>query len=274
MRVGMWLAGLAVSLVGMAAACAAPLEAYGRLPTGDLPEISPDGTKIAAVITNDEGSTIIVTRLADNKLLSAAQAGRIKVRYLRWAGPENVLIITSETQRIIGLTNPRDEYLMVQNLDLTTNRARPMMTDVKDKETMNVIRGEPDVRIIDGQPAVLVRGVAFNGDRGYSSVFRLGVKTNSTKVIAQGGPLTRRWIIGQDGDVLAQSTYDDKTKRWALKAHGADGWREVVVVDTSGDEDAGLVGLGRTPDTLLIWTSTKGVPRYEEVQVAGGARKV
>jgi Lipoprotein LpqB beta-propeller domain len=91
---------------GCSTALAAPnLEAYGRLPQVELVRVSASGERVALIGVNGEKRQLVVAQVSGNKLLKAAGVGNNKVRDLRWAGDEHVLVFVTST------TETRSDYI-------------------------------------------------------------------------------------------------------------------------------------------------------------------
>jgi Tol biopolymer transport system component len=95
---------------------AAPLEAYAKLPQYENVAISPDGSKVAFVTTIGNEREVIVQPLADKNGLIRLRAGPQKLRDLKWAGNEQLLVTVS--QPIEFLSGQQFENFAVQNFDL------------------------------------------------------------------------------------------------------------------------------------------------------------
>ncbi|WP_309645151.1 LpqB family beta-propeller domain-containing protein, partial [Phenylobacterium sp.] len=91
---------------------AAPIEAYGKLPAIEAVEISPDGTHIAVIRTVNEERQVIVRNVATGAA-HGMRVGDIKVRDVRWASPDHLLIVTSATATILNVIAPKSEWRMV-----------------------------------------------------------------------------------------------------------------------------------------------------------------
>jgi hypothetical protein len=114
------LCALAAASLGVftSAAAAAPLEAYGRLPAIEEIAISPDGARIAYVVTDGENRHVVVNALEPAQKLFDLVAGQRKLRAIGWAGPDHLLITTSTTSRVAGLQTTRAEWYVATDLDL------------------------------------------------------------------------------------------------------------------------------------------------------------
>ena len=243
---------LATVSSGAAQAEVTPLSVYGGLPSLEHVEISPDGKLLAVAVTDGEKRMLIVRDAAEGgKLLSAMNFGTTKLRAVQWAGPEHVLITTSSTAEVFGLSGPKREYLMGFDYNLVTKKQTLLLKS--QDSAMNVILETPDVRFIDGVPHAFVEGVHFNDSRGWNTLYRINLKTGATKMLDNGASEnTDDWLVSPEGLALAQSIYDQKQGAWSLKIKGDGGWTTVEkTVSKMGS--FGLKGMGRDGRSVLVW---------------------
>src|SRR5258707_3498029 len=168
-RIG-WLLAFALACAAPPTA-AAPLEAYGRLPFIEQVAISPDGARLAVIVSDGEKRQIIIKQLSDGKIVGGVNSGAVKVRWLQWAGPGHVLITSSSTTSIPDLIGPRDEWYMTVDFDISRLRQRALLDHVE--ESMNVVVGAPAVRTIDGKLYAFITGIHFVDDYGRLAVFKV-----------------------------------------------------------------------------------------------------
>src|SRR5580704_2113223 len=83
---------LAVSATHLAAA---PLAAYGELPTIEQIAVSPSGKLLAIDFVKGEERSIVVQDLTAKKILTGIRMGQTKVRGMEWAGDDHLLIASS-----------------------------------------------------------------------------------------------------------------------------------------------------------------------------------
>ncbi|HYE47471.1 MAG TPA: S9 family peptidase [Caulobacter sp.] len=237
-------------LVWPAAASAAPLAAYGRLPMVEDAQISPDGTMMAYAVTKGDARLVMIRAVADGKSVAFLNAGDQKVRDIQWAGAGHLLITISTTQYVAGVSGPRREYFQVLAYDLKTGKTRLLMEKAPD--SMNVVIGRPHVRMLDGEPHVIVEGVHWpSGERGRSSLFSIRLSTGATRVYQQGRQNSADWVIARDGAVLAQTEYDSVTGDWSLRLRRGDRW-EVVDSRTTPLNPPSLEGLNKDGAAVLL----------------------
>ncbi len=249
------MASIRAALIALAAACAAfpcaaaPLEVYGKLPNIEAVSISPDGGSLALIFTNGEQRRVGIKSLADGKLTHLLEGGTVKVRDLQWAGDDHLLISTSSTARIMNVTAPRAEYWVVGAYSLSRNRLQTLLSDAE--QSMNVVMGRPDVRVQDGEAVVFLQGVHFVSGRGQLTLFRVDLERGKSRIQSGASDDTNDWVVGPDGEPIAQSTYDSHSGEWSLLVKSAAGWRTIRTLKATTERPA-LMGLGRDDRSVIV----------------------
>ncbi len=265
MSVRLFVAAVCLALAAFPA-IAAPLEHYGRLPTVEEVAISPDGGMVALIYTKDEDRQIVLRSQADGKL-SVLGVGPAKVRDLRWADGENLLITTSTTALIMGLTGPKREYFQAFHYNVPTKKMKLLLRDAD--RALNTVQSLPVIRQVDGAPIVFLEGVRFVDNRGRIALFEVNLKTSRSKLVHEGFENTRDWLVGADGEPLAESEYDAEKARWTLKIKAPAGWRTVRVVEAALERPV-LLGLGRDGQSVLVADSEEDQAVMREIAPADG----
>ena len=241
---------LAVILVSIAApVVAAPLAAYGKLPSIESATISPSGHAVAVTITNGEQRTIVVRDLATNTVTLRGLVGTNKVRSVQWAGDKHLVVVASATAKNFNVTGGQREWFYASTIDLETKKLTVLMRN-SDKADLSAIFGFPIVRMYKGEPAVFVLGVIFAGGQGNLSLFRIDLATGANRLVEQGSSSTIDWIVDAEGQPLAQEIYRDGEGVWSLKLRTETGWKEVLSVAGKLDRPY-LVGLGRDNTSVI-----------------------
>lgn len=248
MRLGLvWLLPLAALVVAAAPVPPPPLSAYGRLPTIDHLEISPDGARMAAVVGAETERQIQIRDTATNALIAMSPVGDAKVRSLQWVGPDILLAVSSTTTRVIDLENARDEWFTAQAYDLKAKRWRRLLENVEN--AMNVVAGEPTVLSRDGKWRVILPGVSFPGREGVLTLFEVDPATGQTKRSEVGNGATRDWLVDARGIAVARAEFDDRTAEWRLFVRTPNGWTKSRTLSATIDTPDLL---GVTPDGAAI----------------------
>lgn len=250
MRFKSFVAAVVVSIgAGLAAtSVAAPLSAYGHLPNIEEVSLSPDGLKMAVILTNGEERRVAIRDLTDGstKLLGVGSA---KVRDVGWAGSNHLLITKTTTAFIPFVTAPRSEWAQTFDYNLTNGKLKSLMDDAED--ALNVIAGEPMIRVVDGKPTIFVEGIHFVNGRGQHSLFSIDPETGRSKLVHPGFEDTIDWVVGPDGKPMAESEYDQQTGVWTLRLAMNPGWRTIKTIKAPLDWPE-LIGLGRDGASALV----------------------
>jgi dipeptidyl aminopeptidase/acylaminoacyl peptidase len=264
--VRVWAAAMAVASLAASTVRAAPLEAYGRLPSIEEMVISPDGARLASIRTDGEKRSIRIESVADRKLQRVLQVGETKLRGLEWAGPDHLIILRTTTSNIVGVDSSRGEFLFAIDYNLTTGVARPLMDDAN--SALNTLFAEPQVRTVAGKPVLFVEGVRIEDSTTHLSLYRIDLDHDGSTLVEQGRPETNDWVMGGEGEPVGQSLWDQRTGRWSVKIKSGEFWKEVRV-ETALNETPSLMGLGRDGRSILVEEMADGRSLVRELSPEG-----
>ena len=226
------------------------LALYGRLPQIEDVTISPDGSKLAVIMTDGEERLLAVRQL-DGKILAGVKAAKTKLRDVLWAGEDHVIMLSTQTAIVYGLQGPAREYLMAVDFNLITRKQSLLLRSQPD--SMNVILDRPMIRMIDGQPVAFVEGVHFLDNQGVDTLFRVNLKDGGTRMLDGGARMDADgWLVDAAGEPTAQSLYDSKKGRWSLRMKIGSSWKTIDEAD-SPMGSYGLSGFGRDGKSVLVW---------------------
>ena len=236
---------------------AAPLEAYGRLPSIQRAIISPDGRNLALTVSNGEASKIVIQDLATKAIVGNIDAGTQKVRWLQWAGPNHLIITISVTGYINGADSRRTENWLATNYDLIKRVQRPLLTglnatDARDeaRDSLNTLFGEPQVRNVGNRVVVFAPGITFVNGRGVLTLFRVDPDSGKMEIESRGESETNHYVIGAAGGVVARSDYARHSGQWTLftwRGHWDKAYEETAPLDAPY-----IVGLGRDGASIAV----------------------
>jgi dipeptidyl aminopeptidase/acylaminoacyl peptidase len=256
-------------LASSALAAPPPLSMFGQLPTIASIDLSPDGTKWAAVMGNEKAAQVQVRSLADNKILSVTPAEKAKVRDVMWVGNNHVVTTISTTTDVVGLQGPKREWYLLLALDLTKSRNwKPLLSGISD--TMNVAAGSPRAVIRNAEPMLVVPAYHFPSTAAVLALVELRLDRAVGTVTTVGTPDTVDFIIGPDGRPVAREDYGSRTGEWRLLLNGKDGFRKVYS-ETALVDRPGVYSFGRDAGTLVMSSRKSGEWEDYEVKVADGS---
>ncbi|HEY2709052.1 MAG TPA: S9 family peptidase [Caulobacteraceae bacterium] len=251
MRRGSGLAAVIAAAAFAVGAKAAPLAAYGNLPTLEQISLSPSGRLLAIDVVKGENRTIVVQDLVAKKIVTGVKVGDTKIRDLKWAGDDHLIITSSITQTgMLGVLVGQEEWFTAVDFNVAACKLHPLLTDVD--YAGNMIGGEPIVRTVDGKATLFLRGMRFIGDEGQSTMFRVDLDTDHAQpIIDSGGDWETSFLMAANGKPLAETQYDAPLKSWILKVWAGGGWHQAQAKQAS-IETPDLVGLGRDGQSILI----------------------
>jgi dipeptidyl aminopeptidase/acylaminoacyl peptidase len=250
---------------------AAPLEAYGRLPSIENVAISPDGQLLAVAITNGERRKIVVRKTADSKTLIILNGGNQKLRGMTFAGSSHLIVTGSVTGYINDVMSARLESMVGVSIDLASGKQHGLLAGLESDSGDNLtsIEGPPVVREIKGKPVVFVMGVHFIDGRGQAALFRVNLVTHSATLADPGGANVSDYAVGEQGPV-AESEYDGAKGEWLLRGRRGDGWQKLRSA-TAANDPPDLLGTGRDGVSALISFTENNIGVTREISPSGAA---
>jgi len=251
---------------------AASLAAYARLPAIEAATVSPDGSQLALIVTDGERRTVAVQDLATKAFKARVDFGDVPVQRVRWVGEGHLLVVTAVQFDPGRLGGGLVEWRRAHVLDVAAQTIRPLLDD--DANGLHNIARAPEVRTIDGKPAVFVEGLQVVGDRVYIAVYAVDLQTGRSRIVEKALKGSRQWVVGPDGQAVARQVYSDRPQQWTTEVRDQNGWRAVHTA-TEPAEVASLLGLGRDAGSV-IYTHREpdGRRLWREARLDGGAESV
>jgi dienelactone hydrolase len=273
------LAFAGVLTFGSAGARAAPpIEAYGKLPALEKVSLSPAGERIAMITVIGEARRLVIETV-DGKVKLTANLGAIKVRGVSWAGEDHILVTTSSTVDLgMGFNVDRQELSGVVAINIAAGKLTQIFP--RGGAIASTVDGEYGAREIGGKwygyfggvTLELSKTASYDLTHTYPDLYRVNLDTGVAERVASGSEDSDGWLVGPDGTVIARATYDQRRGDWKI-LHGAFGGPQLA----SGNNPYGgvaLLGLGRTPGTLLVDIPKAHATSDQEIPLAGGPATV
>lgn len=280
-----WLsASVAVAaavLSTVAFAAPPPLDAYGRRPSIEMLQLSPSGEMFAA-IQEVGGQRQLLVRKGSGEMVIASPVGQAKVRSLNWAGAANLVVLTSSTVDLLPGWDWKGELDSGINIDLR-NRTSSILFD-RNPKFLTMVFGYYGARVIDGKPYAFVGNIpkedAPIGSRlgnkaattfiqSFPDLYAINLNTGDPIHIAQGSEVTESWTVDPQGDLAARAIYVSRSRAYSVIV----GERTVF----SGEGVIGsfsLIGLGRSPGSILVYDTSGAQEKLLEISAAGAAQEL
>jgi acetyl esterase/lipase len=269
-----WLvlaAALAAAVPTLAIAAPPPLDAYGHLPAIEDAALSPSGGRFAVVIADKDGRKVVV-RKSDGEMLGGMAFGPAKIRGVTFAGEDHVLITETATvsRPVAGLRTMEMEGVIDFNLK---TRASYMIFG-KSNQYMDAVLGFHGARQVDGKWYAYVGGITWEavaphsgGGVIYPDLYRVDLDTGRAEKVATSAQRSRDWLIGADGQVLANSVYDPSKRQYTVYPGAG---MEHPLIQRIGEEALDLLSPGRTPGTVVVVERTDDSIQAREISLSGG----
>jgi dipeptidyl aminopeptidase/acylaminoacyl peptidase len=239
------------------AQAAAPLEAYGRLPSMESVSISPDGTMIAFIVTAETGNDrYIVVQPLGGEPIQTASIGFRKVRDIKWAGNDHVVIITTTTDVVPGVFYAGEKQ---QGASLNVRNGKMTRLPERSAESLvNVLMGQVQPGVIGGKPSILTAlfvsdGISIRTANERLDLYSIDLDTGIARRQQMGDTSTRAYLARNDGTPLAKVSLRQRetVSQWTLSLRKGSTWQDVYQVNAPIDTPD-LFGITRDGTKLVV----------------------
>lgn len=244
----------------------AALELYGRLPAFSSPRLSPDGTKLAHLVSVGAGQqALVIIDLSNLQVIGGLREIENKVRGVSWVGNDHLLISTS-TAATLPFSIGKGEY--TQGLIYTLSTRSVQTVFARNPELARIMLGGAIIRDTPTGPAIYSQ--AFDARDGTSDLYRVDPATNRATRVARGRNVAD-YLLDSTGEQVARSTYYADTGTWSVDVKRDGGWPRVWSTTALLDQPS-LIGFGRSTDSVIVQAKLEGdkEPKYRELSLATG----
>jgi dipeptidyl aminopeptidase/acylaminoacyl peptidase len=226
----------------------APIEAYAALPAIQSVAVSPDGSTLAYIRRSPDGDAVIAQARTGEALVTIDVSDRV-ARSVFWASPDHVVISSTVNTKLPYTTSPG----LYEQLDIVNVRTRRVARALRsaDKAILTANFGPATVGTYRGEPVLYLRTYTVEDNAYTFDLYRVNLDDGRGRRHQIGAEDTNGYVVRKDGEIAARTTYDDETGLWRLLAPSGGGWRELMTRRQLLDRPSAL-GLGRTPDTILV----------------------
>ena len=216
------MAAAAYALAAAANAQELPASAFARLPAVEFPALSPDGSRIAQIERNANGTDLVVRSVPDFAPVAVVNAANINARRLLWADDDIVIVIVSEASAVGGF-RAQIEFTAPFSVDLADgNRVRQLMRtrQSSDARTIGGTFSPNTGSIVGREPATGRLLIIDFGEEGLS-LYSVNPRNDQRKVVGAGLINTSNWVVDENGAPIARVDYQND--RFVVNARRADG---------------------------------------------------
>lgn len=157
-----------------------PIDVFGRLPSIEDLALSPDGKRLAFVKALGEERSVVVMDIDDGKALAGVGVGISKLRSIRWADSDHLLIVSSYTGGSRGIMSLKGASSQLSIYNVRTRKVRDGLGSWKDM-TVNQLSGDPMIRRDGKETYLVVPGWLDVKGRYFPTLFRGGSQVAVTR---------------------------------------------------------------------------------------------
>jgi dipeptidyl aminopeptidase/acylaminoacyl peptidase len=243
----------------------APLELYGRLPAFSDPALSPDGTKLAHLVSTGASQALLVMDLSTLTVVGGLREIENKVRDIAWVGNDFILISTSTTATLPFALN-KGEY--TQGLIYSMADRSTQTVFARNNELARIMIGGAIIRNTPTGPAIFSQG--FDARDGTTDLYRVDPATNRATRIT-GGQNVADYLLDSTGEPVARVSYFTDTGTWSVDAKRGGVWPRVWSTTALLDRPS-LVGFGRSARSVIVQAKFEGEDelQYRELSLDTG----
>lgn len=265
LRAAIAAAVLACTLT-FAAHAATPIEAFGQLPAIDSVEISDDGQTLA-YIRNSEGKRHVVVQTLGGEIIAMTDVGIAKVRAVAWGDADHVLVTTSVAGVIKDdwfIANKGERYI-IYSFNIRTKKTVRLM-DRSSEEALNAALSDVQPGTYKGKSVGYLMGLTMTGG-GRRDLYRVDFDSGLGTIHQMGSDEFSDYVLSRDGQ-LAARTFDGYQGRWRMEVStNGKTWTPAGSMGSGSLESPGLLGFGRTLDTVLTSAKNDEDDRWNLVEV-------
>ncbi|MEP2736126.1 MAG: prolyl oligopeptidase family serine peptidase [Erythrobacter sp.] len=268
----------AILVFGVAPASAKtplPIEAYGQLPGVEEVVLSPSGKRIA-MLGEVKGKRVVLALENKKVIMAPMTVADLKIRYLKWIGEDQILIVSSQTEKLgANFTTDKHEFYVGRVIPVDSNKKAGIVFN-REKKIVDAIMGSYGIREIDGKFYGFYGGVQLKEDNGFvlrfdhgrPNLYRFDFETMKAKKVqdAARAGFDKDWLVAADGSVAASLSTNETTGAWTLR----NGRNNLLAQGKTASGRVFLSGLGYDGSTAILSERVGESSEWREYPLAGG----
>jgi dipeptidyl aminopeptidase/acylaminoacyl peptidase len=199
MRSTLRLAAVAVSsLALMSAAPVAdkvPIEQFAALPVIDSPQLSPDGTKVAAMVAVNGKLSLVISDLFNKAPPKVLPPGKVDINWWRWVNDDWLVVGVGDQDKIYN-----EDVYVTRIVGVKSDMSRVVPIGFKqtglDADDLLWVAKDGSTKIITSKQTGY-----FSDEDWYPSVWEADVATGEMRRILKSEPNIVEWDADSDGNI-------------------------------------------------------------------------
>ena len=180
-----------------------PLESYGRLPTMDMLELSPGGTRAASRVTAGGRDLVMVIDMESIEFISGMDAAEVNPRWLRWISEEKLVLVAGETVRPRAVRSAFD-YSYAYSYDVGSRDIRSLLRRAPELYPYQGGLGRIVGRDPSSNTVFMPAYIGAAGSAPVGGVYAVQLDKSRDKIVAKGNRHTIDWFLDADNKPLVR----------------------------------------------------------------------
>jgi dienelactone hydrolase len=233
-----------------------PLEIYGATPKTERVELSPDGTMLAIVGTENDKHLLSIQRIGAGGLVSVP-LGDLKLANLDWVGNDYIVIYRHDADTL-GYGGDVQNFLQGAIIKVKDGSVKPLVRP--SPNFLPKVFGRYGFAQQDGhwfgyygliptRPSTDRTSTTGSFEQRYPDLDRIDLESGGITKVAAGAEQNRRWVLDDKGQIVAESEYDPNSGNWRVFLPGSS---SKSLVSGHSPFSFALDGLSRSPGTVLM----------------------
>jgi len=185
-----------------------PLEAFATLPFIEAPQLSPDGTRVAARIAVHGKQRLAIIPLADKSKTASIDPGKQDLNGWQWVNDQWLVVRTGKSQPVEG-----DDFYVTRALSVSADGKKiiPLVVDPMGQQGDDILWTAHD-----GSPHVLLamQRSIYAGPDFWPEVRDFDVSTGRSKMVAHAIDTVMSWYADGAGVVRYGVGYEDSNRSY------------------------------------------------------------
>jgi dienelactone hydrolase len=240
---------------------AIPLEAFASLPTVERPQLSPDGSKVAALVAVNGKQALVIASLFDPNQKKAMPAGEVDINWWRWVNDDWLVIGIGDTDQITG----EEIYVTrIAGVKADMSKLVPLhwkQTGQDADDLLWVAR--------DGSSRILMQKQTgyFTYEDWYPSVWEADVSTGQVRKVVPSQTYVYSWDADAAGNVRLGLYFESEKRRGVLYRPGGAGKFDKILLAKDPEASIPLPQVYRTDGKAVVIADDGGRDEIYEMEL-------
>lgn len=225
---------------------AIPVETFAALPAVERPSLSPDGTRVAALVAVNGTQALVIASLFNAAEKKVLPPGEVDINWWRWVNDDWLVVGIGDTDTIAGE-------------EIYVTRIAGVKTDMSKLVPIGWQRTGQDADDLlwvarDGSPRIVMQKQTgyFSSDDWYPSVWEADVSTGETRRVVPSQSYVFQWDADANGQVRLGLYFESENRRGVVYRPSGEGKFEKILLKRDPDASIPLPQVYRADGKAVV----------------------